>query len=62
MLKALPKYAVEHPIVMIAVFLALIGGGIFIYQGLPIELQPYVDSPTVGVIIQYPGVSAEDME
>lgn len=62
MLRQLPKYAVEHPIVMIAVFLALIGGGVFIYLGLPIELQPYVDSPTVGVVIQYPGVSAEDME
>ena len=62
MLRQLPKYAVEHPIIMIAVFLALIGGGVFVYQRLPIELQPYVDSPTVGVIVQYPGVSAEDME
>jgi HAE1 family hydrophobic/amphiphilic exporter-1 len=62
MLKLLPKYSVEHPIVMIAVFLALVGGGFLTYINLPVELQPYVDSPSIGIIIQYPGVSAEDME
>jgi HAE1 family hydrophobic/amphiphilic exporter-1 len=62
MLKLLPKYSVEHPVVMIAVFLALVGGGFLTYIHLPVELQPYVDSPSIGVIIQYPGVSAEDME
>ncbi len=62
MLKNLPRFAVEHPMVMIPIFLALIGGGYIAYTNLPQELQPYVESPTVGVIIRFPGVSAEDME
>lgn len=62
MLKNLPKFAIEHPILMIPVFLTIIGGGLIAYTRIPIELQPYVDSPTVGIIITYPGVSAEDME
>lgn len=61
-LKNLPRFSVEHPIIMITIFIALIGGGFLVYQRLPVELQPYVDSPTIGVVIQYPGVAAEDME
>ena len=62
MFKALPKFAVEHPIVMIPIFLLLIGGGYVAYTRLPLELQPYLENPTVGIVIGYPGVSAEDME
>lgn len=58
----LPKFAVENPLVMIAVFLALFIGGYISFRKLPVELQPYVESPVVGVIINFPGVSAEDME
>lgn len=61
-MRKLPQYAVENPIIMVALFLTMIGGGFFVYRSLPMELQPYVDSPTIGVIITYPGVSAEDME
>ena len=62
MIKKLPRFAVEHPMVMIPVFLAIIGAGIYAYFHLPIELQPYLESPVVGIVITYPGVSAEEME
>jgi len=62
MLKAIPKFAVEHPMVMIPIYLAMIGVGIVMYRHLPLELQPYLENPTVGIVITYPGVSAEDME
>ncbi len=62
MIKALPKFAVEHPFLMIPIFILLIAGGIIVYHQLYLELQPYLENPTVGVIINYPGVSAEDME
>ena len=62
MLKKLPKFAVEHPMVMVPIYLALIGIGYIMYQRIPLQLQPYLENPTVGIIITYPGVSAEDME
>lgn len=62
MLKQLPKFAVEHPMIMIPIYLALIGVGIVLYQHIPLQLQPYLENPTVGIVITYPGVSAEDME
>lgn len=62
MLKAIPRFAVENPMVMIPIFLVLIGAGIVTYRRLPLQLQPYLENPTVGIIINYPGVSAEDME
>ncbi len=62
MLKNIPKFSVEHPMVMIPIFLLLIGGGLLAYFNTVQELQPYLESPVVGIITQYPGVSAEDME
>jgi HAE1 family hydrophobic/amphiphilic exporter-1 len=62
LLKKLPKIAIEKPMVMIPIILAMIAGGIITYSKLPKELQPYLENPTVGIIIQYPGVAAEDME
>ncbi|MBI3049064.1 MAG: efflux RND transporter permease subunit [Acidobacteria bacterium] len=62
MLKNLPKFAVEHPMVMMPIYIVMIGAGIVIYQNLPLQLQPYLENPSVGIVIGYPGVSAEDME
>lgn len=62
MLKKLPKFAVEHPMVMIPIYLVMIGIGIVMYMHIPLQLQPYLENPTVGIVIGYPGVSAEDME
>ncbi|MBI2402702.1 MAG: efflux RND transporter permease subunit [Gemmatimonadetes bacterium] len=62
LLKKLPKIAIEKPMLMIPVIVVMVAGGIITYSKLPRELQPYVENPTVGVVIQYPGVAAEDME
>jgi HAE1 family hydrophobic/amphiphilic exporter-1 len=62
LLKKLPKISIEKPMVMIPVIIVMIAAGIITYAKLPKQLQPYLENPTVGIIIQYPGVAAEDME
>ncbi|MBI4545625.1 MAG: efflux RND transporter permease subunit [Gemmatimonadetes bacterium] len=62
LLKKLPKISIEKPMLMIPVIIVMIASGIITYSKLPKELQPYLENPTVGIVIQYPGVAAEDME
>ena len=47
---------------MIPVILLMVIAGIMTYGKSVRELQPYLENPTVGIIITYPGVAAEDME
>lgn len=61
-MKNIPKWAVEHPMLMLTVVMAVGVAGFLVYQTIPQELQPYVENPTVGIVITYPGVVAEDME
>ena len=58
----LAKWSIENPLMVIVLTLTIIGGGVYAYFNLPVELQPYLESPVVGIITRYPGVSAEDME
>ncbi len=61
-LRKLPTLAIEKPMLMIPVILLMVIGGIMTYGNTVRELQPYLENPTVGIIITYPGVAAEDME
>ena len=61
-LRKLPILAIEKPMLMIPVILLMVIGGIMTYGKTVRELQPYLENPTVGIIITYPGVAAEDME
>jgi len=61
-LRKLPIIAIEKPMLVIPVILLMVIGGIITYSSTVKELQPYVENPTVGIIINYPGVAAEDME
>ncbi|WP_447973849.1 efflux RND transporter permease subunit [Nitrospira sp. Kam-Ns4a] len=61
-LRKLPILAVEKPMLMIPVILLMVVGGVYTYGKTVRELQPYLENPTVGIIINYPGVAAEDME
>jgi len=61
-LRKLPILAIEKPMLMIPVILLMVIGGIMTYGNTVRELQPYLENPTVGIIITYPGVAAEDME
>jgi len=61
-LRKLPIVAIEKPMLVIPLILLMVVGGIMTYSSTVKELQPYVENPTVGIIINYPGVAAEDME
>ena len=58
----LPEFAVNRPITTLMIFFGiLILGTVALYQ-LPIDVMPKIDIPTMGVITQYRGASAEDIE
>jgi HAE1 family hydrophobic/amphiphilic exporter-1 len=57
----LPRYAVENPFVTGMIAFAMIAAGLYAVATTPIELQPYLESPVVGIEISFPGMSAEDM-
>lgn len=61
-LRKLPVIAIEKPMLMIPVILLMVVGGVYTYSKTIRELQPYLENPTVGIVINYPGVAAEDME
>jgi len=61
-LRKLPIVAIEKPMLIIPVILLMVVGGIMTYSTMVKELQPYVENPTVGIIINHSGVAAEDME
>lgn len=61
-LRKLPGISIQKPMLMIPVILVLIIGGFISYNKLSKELQPYLENPTVGIVITYPGMAAEDME
>ncbi|RZA17137.1 MAG: efflux RND transporter permease subunit, partial [Proteobacteria bacterium] len=47
----------------IAVFCLLIAlGGLFSFKGMLVDIFPTIDIPVVGVIWNYPGLSAQDIE
>ena len=62
MIKKLIAFAIEQPLVVVALTLVFIAYGIYAYKWLPVEAFPDVDDPQVQVLTQYPGQSAEDVE
>jgi HAE1 family hydrophobic/amphiphilic exporter-1 len=62
-LNRIPRWSTEHPYVVIALFLAVIGlAWMAINGGIPRRFAPYVESPEVGVVTMMPGLSAKEME
>jgi HAE1 family hydrophobic/amphiphilic exporter-1 len=57
----LPRWAVENPFLSAMIAVAMIAVGLYALATTPVELQPYLESPVVGIEISYPGMSAEDM-
>jgi len=57
----LPRWAVEHPFLTVMLALSMVGVGLYALATTPVELNPYVESPVVGIEISYPGMSAQDM-
>jgi len=57
----LPRYAVQNPVVIGVIAVAMLAAGLFAIATTPSRLQPYVESPAIGIEIAFPGMSAEDM-
>ncbi|TAM59425.1 efflux RND transporter permease subunit [bacterium] len=59
---SLPRFAIEHPHFTIVVALLMVALGLYSYATIPSRMVPKVPSPDIGIVTQFPGMSAEDME
>ncbi|MGC8519068.1 MAG: efflux RND transporter permease subunit [Steroidobacteraceae bacterium] len=59
---SLPRFALTHPHATIVLALIMVILGVYAYIAIPVRMIPKVPSPDVGVITQFPGMSAEDMQ
>lgn len=56
------RLALRRPYTIAVFALMLVLGGIFSLRGMLIDIFPVIDIPVVGVIWNYPGLSAQDIE
>ena len=56
------RLALQRPVTMLMIVLALVLMGAISYQNLPVQELPNVSFPFVMVVVNYPGASPEDME
>ena len=59
---ALVSFALKHRVLMVAVFVMMMAGGVFAFRQLNIEAYPDPTPPMVDVITQSEGLSAEEIE
>ena len=62
MVKKLVDFALDQPLLMLALLAVLIGYGLYSYRELPVEAFPDPDDVHVEVITLWPGQAAEDIE
>ncbi len=63
MMQALPRWSINHPYAVIAIYVALLWlAGVAISERIPRRFAPYVESPMLGVVTTMPGLSAQEME
>jgi cobalt-zinc-cadmium resistance protein CzcA len=55
-------FALRQRVLVVAAFLALLGGGVVLFQRLNIEAYPDPTPPMVDVVTQVQGLSSEEME
>jgi heavy metal efflux system protein len=58
----LVEFSLRHRVLMVALFLAIMCGGLVAFRQLNIEAYPDPTPPMVDVITQSPGLSAEEIE
>ncbi len=58
---SLPRFALNHPHFTLVVSLLMMVLGVWAYLVIPARMIPRVPSPEIGVVTQFPGMSAEDM-
>ena len=56
------RLALRRPYTIAVFALLIMMGGILCLKGMLIDIFPTIDIPVVGVVWNYPGLSAEDME
>jgi len=55
-------FALEQPLLIVLLALALAGAGVWAYEILPMDAYPDLSPPMVEIISQWPGHSAEEVE
>ena len=56
------RWSIEHPPIVIALFLAIMAMAFGAIRTMPRRFAPYVESPLIGVVTMQPGLSAQEME
>lgn len=56
------KFAVEHPVIIAMLLIAVVAFGVYCLMGLNLEYLPDMSMPEVEVITVYPGASADEVE
>src|SRR4051794_29025337 len=59
---ALTRFAINRPVAIAMLIMALVLMGVVAHQKLNVQLLPKIDSAAVTVITTYNGATAEDME
>src|SRR6056297_1784679 len=58
----LPKISVQRPVTTLMAFLAILLFGMVSLQRLPLDIMPEMEIPTLTVMTEYPGASADEVE
>ncbi len=59
---SLPRFALNHPHATIILALVMVILGVYAYVAIPVRMIPKIPAPNIGVVTQFPGMSAEDMQ
>lgn len=59
---SLPRLALRFPHLTIVLALVMAGLGVYSFFTIPSRMVPKIPTPNIGVVTQFPGMSAEDME
>tara|TARA_R110002110_G_scaffold412875_1_gene639456 strand:- start:716 stop:2881 length:2166 start_codon:yes stop_codon:yes gene_type:complete len=59
---SLPRIALRFPHLTIVISLLMVALGVYSFLTIPQRMIPKIPTPNIGVVTQFPGMSAEDME
>jgi len=59
---SLPRLALQLPHLTIVLSLLMVGLGVYSFISIPQRMVPKIPTPNIGIVTQFPGMSAEDME
>src|SRR6202167_1499588 len=62
MIRRVVDFALDNRLLVLAIMLLLVGGGMVAFHNLPIDAYPDVADNYVEIITQWPGISAEQIE